>query len=430
MNKGVRKMASGEYLRVDEGRGLFKVARTAFVSPDVLALEQTRIFERCWLYLGHESELAKPGDFVTRAVAGRNLIFNRDRTGAVNAFYNTCTHRGAFVCRESRGNSKMFQCFYHGWVFSDAGALIDQPGKDAYPDKFNADGSSNLARVERLEQYRGFYFINFDRNAVSLHDYLGNARSFIDLVADQAESGMEIIGGTQQYAIDANWKLLTENSVDGYHAMTTHATYMDYLGNSGALARVGIAGGAYALGNGHAVIEYSSPWGRPIAQWVPTWGEAAKQDVADIKARLAARMGAEKAERMSSLNRNLLIFPNLIINDVMAITVRSFYPLSPDRMTVNAWAMGPREEDALMRERRLFNFLEFLGPGGFATPDDVEALEMCQRGYKNLQAVAWNDISKGMLRDKPGTNDELQMRAFWRQWNMLMTGQPMQAAAE
>ena len=83
-----------------------------------------------------------------------------------------------------------------------------------------------------------------------------------------------------------------------------------------------------------------------------------------------------------------------------------------------------------MRERRLFNFLEFLGPGGFATPDDVEALEMCQRGYRNLQAVAWNDISKGMVREKPGTNDELQMRAFWRQWNMLMTGQPMQAAAE
>ncbi len=430
MNKGVRKMASAEYLRVDEGRGLFKVARTAFVSPEVLALEQTRIFERCWLYLGHESELAKPGDFVTRAVAGRNLIFNRDRTGAVNAFYNTCTHRGAFVCREARGNSKMFQCFYHGWVFSDAGALIDQPGKDAYPDKFNADGSSNLARVERLENYRGFYFINFDRAAIGLEEYLGNARAYMDLVIDQAESGMEIIGGTQQYAIDANWKLLTENSVDGYHAMTTHATYMDYLGNSGALARVGIAGGAYALGNGHAVIEYSSPWGRPIAQWVPTWGEAAKQDVADIKARLVARTGPEKAERMASLNRNLLIFPNLVINDVMAITVRTFYPLAPDRMTVNAWAMGPCEEDAAMRERRLFNFLEFLGPGGFATPDDVEALEMCQRGYKNIQAVGWNDISKGMLREKPGTNDELQMRAFWRQWNLMMTAMPMEAAAE
>ncbi len=423
-------MTQSVYIMEDRTHGLFKVARNAFVSQDVLAEEHTRIFERCWLYLGHASELAKPGDFVTRAIAGRNLIFNRDRSGVVNAFYNTCTHRGAFVCREAKGNSKVFQCFYHGWAYSDDGKLIDQPGKDAYCEGFNDNGSSNLARLERLENYRGFYFINFDRNAISLEDYLGDARPFIDLVVDQAETGMEIIGGTQQYAIDANWKLLTENSVDGYHAMTTHATYMDYLGNSGALARVGMAGGAHALGNGHAVIEYTSPWGRPIAQWVPTWGEEAKQDVENIKARLVARTGSERAERMAGLNRNLLIFPNLIINDVMAITVRTFYPLSPDRMTVNAWALGPREENAAMRERRLFNFLEFLGPGGFATPDDVEALEMCQRGYKNIQAVGWNDISKGMLREKPGTNDELQMRAFWRHWNLLMTTTPMEAAAE
>ena len=423
-------MPQDVYVREDRERGLFQVARTAFVSDDVLAQEQQRIFDRCWLYIGHESEIAKPGDFVNRILAGRNLILARNQAGVVNAFYNTCTHRGALVCREAKGNTKAFVCMYHGWVFSNDGALMDQPGKEAYCARLNEGGALNLARVERLESYQGFYFINFDRNAISLKNYLGNAKEFIDLVVDQAETGMEIIGGTQSYAIDANWKLLTENSIDGYHAAMTHATYMDYLANSGALARVGMAGGAHALDNGHAVIEYSSPWGRPIAQWVPTWGEAAKQDVADIKARLAARAGAEKAERMSSLNRNLLIFPNLVINDVMAITVRTFYPLSPDRMTVNAWALGPREENADMRQRRLFNFLEFLGPGGFATPDDVEALEMCQRGYRNLQAVAWNDISKGMVREKPGTNDELQMRAFWRHWNRLMTPAPMEAAAE
>ena len=95
---------------IDDGdRGLFKVARTAFVEKDVFALEQQRIFERCWLYLGHESEVARPNDFVTRAISGRNLIFNRDSKGGVNAFYNTCTHRGAFVCREAKGNSKLFQ---------------------------------------------------------------------------------------------------------------------------------------------------------------------------------------------------------------------------------------------------------------------------------------------------------------------------------
>ncbi len=416
-------MALGDYLHIDEELGLFKVARTAFVSPDVLAQENLRIFERCWLYLGHESELAKPGNFVTRAIAGRNLIFNRDRNGVVNAFYNTCTHRGAMVCREARGSAKNFQCFYHGWVYSDEGKLVDQPGQDSYPENFNANGAVNLARVERFENYRGLYFINFDSDAISLDAYLGEAREYIDLLMDQGETGMEVIGGTQQYAIDANWKLLAENSVDGYHAMSTHATYMDYLVNAGALTRVGIGGDCRPLGNGHVVIEYTAPWGRPIATWAPSWGEDAKQDVADIKAKLIARVGPERGERIASLSRNLLIFPNLIINDVMAITIRTFYPLSADRMTVNAWAVGPRDESPVFRERRLFNFLEFLGPGGLATPDDIEALEMCQRGYKNLHAVPWNDISKGMARNKPATDDELQMRVFWQHWNRLMTEQ-------
>lgn len=410
------------YVIDDGASGLFKVARKSFVDQAVLEEERRRIFDRSWLYLGHASEIAASGNFISRAIAGRNLIFNRDRNGAVNAFYNTCTHRGAMVCREAKGSAKNFQCFYHGWVYSDEGTLIDQPGKDSYGADFNEGGAANLVRVERLENYRGLYFVNYDKAAMSLSDYLGNAKEYIDLVLDQAETEMEIVGGTQAYAIDANWKLLCENSIDGYHAATTHATYMDYLANTaGSLANVGLGGGGKQLGNGHAAIEYQAPWGRPVAQWVAAWGEKGKADITAIKERLVQKFGAERATRIAETNRNILIFPNLVLNDIMAITLRTFYPLAPDRMHVNAWALAPREENEAFRQRRLFNFLEFLGPGGFATPDDVEALEMCQRGYKNMQAVAWNDISKGMVRDIPGTSDELQMRAFWRQWNTLMT---------
>jgi p-cumate 2,3-dioxygenase subunit alpha len=408
---------------IDDGeQGLFKVARTAFIEHEVFLQEQQRIFDRCWLYIGHETEIAKPGDFVNRILAGRNLILARNQAGGVNAFYNTCTHRGALVCREGKGNTKAFVCMYHGWVFSNDGALMDQPGKEAYCASLNEGGALNLARVERLESYRGMYFINFDRNAMSLDQYLGGVKEYIDLVMDQSETRMEVVGGTQQYAIDANWKLLCENSIDGYHAAMTHATYMDYLLNTaGSLTNTGMGGGGRQLGNGHAVIEYSAPWGRPVAQYVPAWGEQGKKDIAAIMERLTRKFGEERAKRIALMNRNILIFPNLVLNDIMAVTLRSFFPLSPDRMHVNAWALAPHEESMEMRERRLFNFLEFLGPGGFATPDDVEALEMCQRGYRNLRAVQWNDISKGMTRENPSTNDELQMRAFWRQWNSLMT---------
>ena len=410
-------------LKIDNDRHLFKVSRNNFTDPDVFAREREHIFSTCWLYLGHESELQKPGDFVTRIVGGRSILFNKDRQGNLRALFNTCPHRGSQVCRERAGNAKWFQCFYHGWVFGQDGALRSQPGEESYAQDFKNDPDSNMRQVPRLESYRGLYFLCFDPDAISLEDYLGNAKEYLDLVFDQATEGMEVIGGTQEYAINANWKLLVENSIDGYHAVSTHATYLDYLKSmEGGLADVALKGVGRDLGNGHGVIEYKAPWGRPAGQWVPLWGEEGKKEIDALNARNEKLYGKEKAERIAYKNRNLLIFPNLIINDIMALTIRTFFPQAPNLLHVNAWAAGPREESATARKIRLANFLEFLGPGGFATPDDVEALEHCQLGYRNSQEVRWNDISKGMSRDEPAVDDEEQMRAFWREWNRRLTG--------
>jgi len=95
------------------------------------------------------------------------------------------------------------------------------------------------------------------------------------------------------------------------------------------------------------------------------------------------------------LSRNMIIFPNLVINDIMAITVRTFQPWPRTGWRSSAWALGVRDEDERLRALRLFNFPGIPRPGGLATPDDVEALESCQRGYRNLRELL-NDISKGM----------------------------------
>jgi p-cumate 2,3-dioxygenase alpha subunit len=181
------------------------------------------------------------------------------------------------------------------------------------------------------------------------------------------------------------------------------------------------------LGNGHAVIEYDSPWGRPIARWVPSFGEERKPHFEAIRRKFDDRFGAEHSRRICETSRNLGIFPNLVINDIMSITVRTFFPSAPDYMEVNAWAMAPVDESAEDSALRLDNFLTFLGPGGFATPDDVEMLESCQRGFINRE-VGWSDISRGMHREIPRTDDELQMRAFWRRWNDLITAPKIRSA--
>ncbi len=406
------------YVDDDGEHHRFRVHRSTMTSPDVFALEIERIFGRCWLYVGHESEIRERGDYVRRPIANRQVFMVRSKSGQVKVFHNTCPHRGATICRKDAGNAKVFQCFYHAWSFDTEGSLVGVPDREAYGDglDFSALG---LRTVARVESYRGFVFACFDPDVVGLVEYLAGAAEYLDLIVD-ATGDAEIISGTNAYAIDANWKLLAENSIDGYHAVPTHDTYFKYLTALGTSLAGGVGGTAVGLGNGHAVLEYRAPWGRPVAKWEPLFGEDAREEIDRLRADLVEQHGEARAARMADTNRNLLIYPNLVVNDIMAITVRTFMPTSADRMEVTAWELAPRDELPELRQRRLDSFLTFLGPGGFATPDDIEALESCQQGFRS-GGVEWNDISRGMAREVPQTNDEGQMRAFWRQWASHMT---------
>jgi p-cumate 2,3-dioxygenase subunit alpha len=414
----------------DRQEARFKVNRNVFVQEDILTLERDRIFEKCWLYLGHVSEVPKPGSFVARRVGGRPLLFTRDRENKLNALYNTCSHRGAMVCRERAGNRRAFTCGYHAWTFDEKGHFIGMPGREALPPNATDGGKLNLVHVERMEEFRGFVFVCFDRNVEPLIDYLAGAADYLAYVADQGEHGMEIVEGTQDYSIAANWKLLQENSVDGYHGQPTHVTYFDYLrsrdGTTPNFAGSGALGWVKNLGNGHAVSESigALPWGRPYARWAPGWGESARPEVEELNNQIMARLGPERGNVIANGDRNMIIFPNLVVNDIMATTIRTFYPVRPDYMEVSAWSLAPVGESATSRDRRMRNFVEFLGPAGFASPDDVEMLELCQRGYANRASAPWNDISRGMLSNAPKKTDELQMRTFWRRWRQLVSGDP------
>ena len=417
----------GPFIIDEPERERFRLRRSVLVDPEILEAERARVFDRCWIYVGHDSEVGGPGDFRTRTVAGRPVIFARDNAGGVRAFLNSCRHRGTVVCRERGGNRQRFTCLYHGWTYDIDGALRNVPGKDAYGEAFD-QADFALAEAPRLESYRGFWFAHFGDRSEPLADYLAGAREYIDLVVDQSPSGrLEIVSGTQEYDIRANWKLLVENSFDDYHLHATHSTYLEYMKDSGVSVAMGkglmmpTRGIGKALGNGHAVVDNVNFRGRPIAAWIPLYGEGAKPEIEAIRAELVARLGEARARRIADTNRNLVVFPNLVINDGSAVTVRTFWPEAVDRMRVTAWAAGPVEESETSRARRLDSFLTFYGPGGLATPDDVEALELVQDGLATWREIGWSEISRGMNRDGERLNtDERHLRAFWRRWNALM----------
>jgi p-cumate 2,3-dioxygenase alpha subunit len=406
----------------------FRVHRAAMVDPAVLEQEMRRIFDRCWIYAGHESEVRAPGDFVTRTLCGRPILMSRDSAGKLRVFLNVCRHRGAMVCRERSGNARGYTCFYHGWSYDRDGRLDGVPGESSYPQSFDRR-EFGLAEVPRVASYRGFVFVSFDAAVMALEDYLAGAKEYLDLVVDQSPTGeMELIQGTQEYAIRANWKLLVENSFDDYHLMSTHKTWLDYMKKSGvAIPKppkghvMPAHGVGKALGNGHAVIDNENFRGRPIAKWIPVYGEAAKPEIERIREEVFSRLGEARARRVCDTNRNLVVFPNLVVNDGSSVTIRTFHPTAPDRMEVTAWALGPKGESPAARAIRLDSFLTFYGPGGFATPDDVEALESVQQGMSTWREVPWSVMTRGMAKEGEQLNtDELHLREFWIWWDRYL----------
>jgi benzoate/toluate 1,2-dioxygenase alpha subunit/p-cumate 2,3-dioxygenase alpha subunit len=410
------------WIAEDEARGTFRVDRRVYTDPELWQRERAQIFARCWLYAAHASELPNNGDFVTRTIFGRPLIIARGPDGVVRAMVNSCTHRGAMICKQPSGNAKAFRCPYHAWTYETTGSLRAIPGSDAYGPHFTIS-DWDLKSV-RLESYRDFLFVTYSVDAGSLHDYLAGARAYLDLVIDQSlGAGMEVVSGAHRYGTRANWKLLAENSTDTYHVAALHGRYLSHIAGQGARGPIP-RGHGYQLGNGHAV---SMTWppvsAKPVACWGPPMPESRREAMTQLQQRLVAMYGDDRAHQIGQTYRQLLIFPNLAIHDTCATTIRTWEPLGADAIDVSAWCLAPRGQAEEDRALELAAYVTFFGPGGFATPDDIDIMESCQRAFVATE-VQWADCSRGMHRDAPGAYDELQVRAFWRRWQELMTGEP------
>ncbi|HEX6320526.1 MAG TPA: aromatic ring-hydroxylating dioxygenase subunit alpha [Burkholderiales bacterium] len=405
----------------DPQRGVFRVHRSTMTSDEVLAFERERIFERCWLYVGHESEVAQRGSYRRRQVAGRPLFIIRGSDGAVRVLENSCRHRGAMVCRADAGSAEAFTCFYHGWTYNNKGELVGVPDAEGYPPSFDR-GQLGL-HAPRTQSYRGFYFVNFAPQAEDLISYLGDARAFIDMVADQSAAGIRVVPNSIRYGINANWKLMAENSVDSYHVPSLHQTYLQYMARQGVTVALQEKGKSWGLdlGKGHGAFSGLQRSEGAYGSAATRLDDATRQHIERIRQIQLERYGKELADRDWAPGRvNFLVYPNLAF--VGKTTVRTIWPVGASATEVIAWTIVPADESGAGLDARVNDVPLFQGPGGFATPDDVEALESCQAGFA-AREVEWTDLSKGMQR-APQSSDEVQIRAFWRQWHADVLGLP------
>ncbi|MCU1649860.1 MAG: Rieske (2Fe-2S) protein, partial [Pseudonocardia sp.] len=213
---------SADLVRPDEGM----ISREIFRDPAIYDQELQRIFTRTWLYIGHDSQLRKPGDYITNVMGEDPVIATRGSDGKVRVLLNSCRHRGMTVCSSDQGNAKFFRCPYHGWTYSSEGPLVGVPrSADAYRNELDKT-RLGLVEVPRVETYKGFIFANWDADAIPLIDYLGRDQLwYLDIPIEGALGGLEVLGPTMKYVIPANWKLAAENFAgDDYHVLYTHGS--------------------------------------------------------------------------------------------------------------------------------------------------------------------------------------------------------------
>lgn len=385
--------------------GIVRVNRNIFTDPEIFELEMRHIFEGNWIYLAHESQIPNPGDYFTTYIGRQPIMITRSKDGELNCLINACSHRGAMLCRRKTDNRTTLTCPFHGWTFSNDGALLKvKDEKDgAYPENFNKDGSHDLRRVPKFESYRGFLFGSLNPDVVSLEEHLGDTRTVIDMLVDQSPDGLEVLRGSSTYTYDGNWKLQTENGADGYHVSSTHWNYAATTSRRGTgesanetkamdAGTWGKQGGGYfSYPNGHMLL-----W-----MW---WGNPEDRPLFDRRDELKEKFGEEKGEFMVGASRNLCLYPNVYIMDQFSSQIRHFRPVSVDKTEVTIYCIAPKGESAQARANRIRQYEDFFNATGMATPDDLEEFRSCQKTYL-ATGFPWNDMTRGLGHQIEGPNE-------------------------
>jgi phenylpropionate dioxygenase-like ring-hydroxylating dioxygenase large terminal subunit len=408
-----------------------RVHRRLYVDPTIFAAEMQQVFGGTWTFLAHESEIPNPDDFVRKKLGLRPVIVTRDREGNFNALLNRCSHRGATVCRQDKGNARRFTCPYHNWTFSNTGALVGVPMPDAYGADFDRSGLG-LGRL-RVESYGGFIFATFNHALPDLKTHLGHAAVRLDEWL-QRWPGAEIRvqHGGHKLTCKGNWKLVYDNSADGYHPGFSHASLLRMRKEryGGGVDMQWVLGNVDKglqtvsdLGNGHTFLDQRAEISEYWSQAAPMPGENAYERI--LRERLGDERAVQALDMVMGSGMNLNIFPNLLIigNQIQVIE-----PISEGETQLTWYATSLHAADLPAEVNSLRMRLQEDFPA-FGEPDDLANFEECQVGL-SIAEMEWVVTSRHLHTgrehlDAQGNltgpvSDELPIRAFWREWKQLM----------
>jgi glycine betaine catabolism A len=191
----------------------------AYLSEDVFAWERRHFFERSWFCLGRASDLADPGDQRAVAAGYEGILLVRGADGVLRGFFNTCRHRGheLLPCGGAPISDRVVRCPYHRWMYELDGRFKGGPGL-ATQEGFDRDDPEHDLAAARVEEWRGWVFVNASGDAPGLYVHVGT----LDRLIGDYEPERLSLGEAHTYDLAANWKVIVENYHECYHCTEIH----------------------------------------------------------------------------------------------------------------------------------------------------------------------------------------------------------------
>ena len=394
---------------------------------DVYALEMERIFRGpCWNYLCLDAEIPNPGDYRTTWIGDTPVVVSRaagaDQGGAIHAFVNRCAHRGAQIVRKTHGNAPEHVCIYHRWCYRTDGLLTGIPFRRGLKGEGGMPADFDMAAVSpkklRVANVNGMLFGTFSDQAETIEAYLGEFG--MGMVRRFLHKPIRIIGYSRQL-IHGNWKLYAENLRDTYHASLLHEFFVTY-GVDRATQKGGVKMDARHRHNMNHAYTGSDTQAEAQAAYAGTAGVALdRMRLSDTK---LLRHTPEFDDRMNLAAP--VFFPNgLLIQINQSLGTRQIRPKGVDRHEVFQTLFGYVDDTAEQVRHRLIS-ANLVGPAGFVSMEDGEAIELIQKATRN-EAHATNVIEmggRGPLMDLTHRITETPVRGFWSYWAELMGVEP------
>ena len=393
-----------------------RIPYAVFNSAEVYALEQERIFRGpTWSFLGLEAEIPKPGDYKRSYVGETPVVMTRAKDGELAAWVNRCSHRGAEICRKTRGNSVVHTCVYHQWSFSAKGDLQGVPFRRGQRDQTGMppdfDVKDHGLRKLRVESYRGLVFGSFSQTVAPLHDYIGpQMRPYIDRIFNRP---IEYLGCTRQFS-NSNWKLYLENVKDPYHASLLHLFHTTFN-----ILRVGMQAttttDATGLHSALLVVKNAEDNAEGYkAQNIRTYQDGFRLEDSSV---------LEMVQEYEELSTNHIqpIFPQLVIQQIHnTLVARQLIAKAHDKFELVFHFFGYADDTPQLRAMRIKQ-ANLVGPAGYISMEDTEATELVQRGITGHgQAASVVEMSRHKPDETATMISEGLVRRFWEGYRQLM----------